>query len=413
MRTPVLALSAALLALVPVTASAQRGPLPPVPPPHVASDTWELLGEKSVGLGVDSDRIVINQNEEWFRNRAFRTLRFVAERNDVHLISLRVVYFNGHVEDFPVDKLVRQGGQLLVDLRGERSYLRHIDLRYRSNLNLTIGKGGIRLEQALLRVYGERAGRPAAPPPPPALVPPPPPPPMAGGWTEIDTRRFDRRDDRVVLSAERGDGRFGQIRIRSLGDPVEIRSVRVRYRNGETQGIRVDQRLGRGEETRPIDLDGERRVIDTVSVILEPRGRPGAGELQLLGSRREGRPDGRDEGRGPRGLIPLGEKTIGFGVDRDVIEIGRSEDWYRDRGFRALHVEAERNDVHLMSVRVVYFNGYVEDLPADRLIRAGTSYEIDLRGDRSYLRRVELTYRARPGFGGRALVRVSGEPARR
>lgn len=413
MRTPVLALSAALLALVPVTASAQRGPGFDPGPPRVASDTWELLGEKSVGLGVDSDRIVINQNEEWFRNRAFRTLRFVAERNDVHLISLRVVYINGFVEDFPVDRLVRQGGQLLVDLKGERSFLRHIDLRYRSNLNLAIGKGGIRLEQALLRVYGERAGRPAAPPPPPGLIPPPPPPPMAGGWTEIDTRRFDRRDDRVVLSAQRGDGRFGQIRIRSLGDPVEIRSVRIRYRNGETQGIRIDQRLGRGEETRPIDLDGERRVIDTVSVILEPRNRPGAGELELLGSRREGRPDGRDEGRGPRGLIPLGEKTIGFGVDRDVIEIGRSEDWYRDRGFRALHVEAERNDVHLMSVRVVYFNGYVEDVPTDRLIRAGSSYEIDLRGDRSYLRRVELTYRARPGFGGRALVRVLGEPARR
>lgn len=411
MRTPALALGAALLALVPVTASAQRGPFPPGPPPHASHDTWELLGEKSVGLGVDNDRIVIGQNEEWFRNRAFRTLRFVAERNDVHLISLRVVYFNGHAEDFPVDKLVRQGGQLLVDLRGERSYLRHIDLRYRSNLNLSIGKGGIRLEQALLRVYGERAGRPA--PPPPGFAPAPPPPPVAGGWTEIDTRRFDRRDDRVVLSAERGDGRFGQIRIRSLGDPVVIRSVRIRYRNGETQGVRIDQRLGPGEDTRPIDLDGERRIIDTVSVILEPRGRPGAGELQLLGSRREGRPGGHDEGHGPRGLITLGEKMIGFGVDRDVIEIGRSEDWYRDRGFRALHIEAERNDVHLLSVRAVYYNGYVEDLPADRLIRAGSSYEIDLRGNRSYLRRVELIYRARPGFGGRALVRVLGEPARR
>ena len=33
----------------------------------------------------------------------------------------------------------------------------------------------------------------------------------------------------------------------------------------------------------------------------------------------------------------LGEKDVGFGVDRDVIRIGQGEDWYRDRRFRTLH----------------------------------------------------------------------------
>ena len=45
-----------------------------------------------------------------------------------------------------------------------------------------------------------------------------------------------------------------------------------------------------------------------------------------------------------RGWLLLGEKAVGFGVDRDVIRIGQGEDWYRDRRFRhaALHCRGQR-----------------------------------------------------------------------
>ena len=80
----------------------------------------------------------------------------------------------------------------------------------------------------------------------------------------------------------------------------------------------------------------------------------------------------------------LGEKDVGFGVDRDVIRIGQGEDWYRDRRFRTLHFIADGNDVHMMSVRLVYFNGFGEDFRVDQLIRQGDDLPIDLRGERSY-----------------------------
>lgn len=265
------------------SAQAQRPP---------SRDAWEVLGEKTVGLGVDRDSIVINQDEEWYRERAYRTLRFVAERNDVHLISIRVVYLNGHAEELRVDKLIRQNGELLVDLRGERSYLRQVDMRYRSNPGLSIGAGGIRLQQAVVRVFGERT---------------------------------PRRGPPVAAEA-----------------PV----------------------------ARPVAAIG-------------------------------------------RGLIPLGEKVVGFGVDRDVIDVGQSEDWFRNRAFRALHLVAERSDIHLMGLRIVYFNGHTEDLRVDRLLRAGSDFEVDLRGDRSFIQRIEMTYRSRPSFEGRAVMRVYGEPAHR
>jgi hypothetical protein len=73
-----------------------------------------------------------------------------------------------------------------------------------------------------------------------------------------------------------------------------------------------------------------------------------------------------------REWILLGEQTVGFKVDRDVVRIGQSEDWYRDRAFRRLHLVPEGNDVHLISVRLVYFNGFGEDYRVDTLITAKT-----------------------------------------
>lgn len=237
---------------------------------------WELLGEKTVGFDVDRDVIHIGQSEEWFRNRSYRALRFQAERGDVHMIGVRLVYLNGHVEDLRIDRQIRAGSQLPIDLRGERSYLRQIEMTYRSRPNF---RG-----QALVKVYGEPA-----------------------------RRRADRLDS---------------------------------------------------EEAN-------------------------------------------------RGEVLLGEKSVGFRVDRDTINIGQSEDWFRNRSFRSLRFHAEGNDVHMMGIRLVYLNGHVEELRVDRRMRAGSDLRVDLRGDRSYLSQIEMTYRSRPNFEGQAVVKVFGEPARR
>ena len=111
--------------------------------------------------------------------------------------------------------------------------------------------------------------------------------------------------------------------------------------------------------------------------------------------------------------VLLGEQRVGFRVDRDTINIGQSEDWYRNRSFRSLRVRADGNDVHMMAIRLVYLNGHTEDLRVDRRIRAGGDMRVQLRGDRSYLRQIEMTYRSRPNFEGQAVVKVYGEPARR
>jgi hypothetical protein len=236
---------------------------------------WELLGEKTVGFQVDRDVINVGQNEEWFRDRRYRTLHFLAEGNDIYMIGIRLVYLNGLGEDFRVDRLIRRGEDLPMDLRGERSYLSRIEMTYRSRPDF---RG-----QAVIKVYGE---------------------------------------------------------------PVRRRGA-----------------------------------------------------------------DGPDAEQAGRGEVLLGEQRVGFRVDRDTINIGQSEDWFRNRAFGALRFHADGNDVHMMAIRLVYLNGHSEDLRVDRQIRAGGDLRVDLRGDRSYLRQIEMTYRSRPNFEGQAVVRVYGVPA--
>lgn len=102
--------------------------------------------------------------------------------------------------------------------------------------------------------------------------------------------------------------------------------------------------------------------------------------------------------------IKLGERQVGFGVDRDSIQVGRHEG-----RFRALKIVVRGADIHLNDLRVTYGNGQTEDLVVDALVRANSeSMPLDLKGDARFITRVDLVYRAQPGYGGRALVELYG-----
>jgi len=105
----------------------------------------------------------------------------------------------------------------------------------------------------------------------------------------------------------------------------------------------------------------------------------------------------------------LGTQTVGFRVDRDVIRVGRGEG-----PFTRIALEARENDIFLMDLKVVFLNGQVQDLPVRALLRANSrTRSIDLVGGERGIRQIEVVYRARPDFRGRAILNVYGERDRR
>lgn len=222
---------------------------------------WVPLGQQSVGFRVDRDVINIGQSEEWYRSRSFRALHFLAERNDVHMMSVKVVYLNGFAEEFRIDRLIRQGTEMPIDLRGDRSYLKQIEMVYRSRPDF---RG-----EAIIKVFGEPARRMGGP------GGPPPAPDRADTWTELGCQQvnlFGR--DRDTIRVGRRDGRFKAIRLFVRGADVEMLDLKVIYAGGQPDDIAVKNVIRAGERTRPLDLKGWERAIDRVEMVYRTAGKP-------------------------------------------------------------------------------------------------------------------------------------------
>jgi len=216
---------------------------------------WQLLGQKEVGFRVDRDIIRLGHREDWYRNRSFRALHFVASGAEIHLINVRLVYLNGFSEDLRIDTLVRVGQDVPLDLRGDRSYLREIELTYRARPDF---RG-----RATMLVYGEPARRGS-----------PRPAPFAGrdeprrdAWIELGCHQVALvGKDRDIIPVGRREGRFKAIRLGVRGSDVEVRDLTVVYANGEPDNLQVRRLIRAGEFTRPLDLKGWERAIDRVEM---------------------------------------------------------------------------------------------------------------------------------------------------
>ena len=112
----------------------------------------------------------------------------------------------------------------------------------------------------------------------------------------------------------------------------------------------------------------------------------------------------RDRDRG-QDWVQLGCQQVSFrGRDRDTIRVGR-----RDGRFRAIRLAARGNDVEMRRLSVVYANGNPDELDVQRVVRSGSKTEaLDLKGRDRAIQRIDMTYRQRDDFPGRATICVEG-----
>lgn len=107
---------------------------------------------------------------------------------------------------------------------------------------------------------------------------------------------------------------------------------------------------------------------------------------------------------GKRNWELLGSRTVGFLVDKDVIQVGR-----KDGDFSKIQLRAKRNEIEVLDLKVVYGNGQVDDIRVREKIRAGgKTRAIDLKGGDRFIRSVQLVYRSKPSFKGQAVIEVWG-----
>jgi len=172
------------------------------------------------------------------------------------------------------------------------------------------------------------------------------------------------------------------MRIEARGGAVDIQNVRLVYRNGESERIRVRERLRPGAMTGIIRKQN-RGPLRAVEVSYIPQGqvtlvlRAGAG--------------GGGGGEPPpvATWTELGCKNVGFLIDRDVVNVS-SADFYR-----ALRLRSTGFDIEMLDMNVRFANGQRDSYRVNAIIRSGErSRPIDLRGERRRITGIEFIYRS-------------------
>ena len=87
-----------------------------------------------------------------------------------------------------------------------------------------------------------------------------------GRWTYLGNAHVDGSQDHDNIRVGRDDGRFRAIQLRVSGGAIDFERVIVHYGNGSQEELGIRERIPSGGRTRPIDLPGERRVIQSVEL---------------------------------------------------------------------------------------------------------------------------------------------------
>lgn len=329
------------------------------------TDDWELLGATRIGgYGFDRDEIDVGTSKG-----RFEKIRVRARSSGVYIRDLRVVFGNGEAQDIRLGDRLREGSvSAPIDLAGGERLIKHIEVTARS-----------RGRRAVVEIYA---------------VPAP-------EWELIGSRNV--RGHGVHLStflAPRGMGPFARVRLQVNRQDVYILGLRVAYKNGKAQDIRVRSNIRKGGSTRPFDLSGFNRGIEHIEVVYRARPRRRQrGVIEVYGEKARY----REKAQEPR-WQELGCQKVGFFADRDTIRVGRDEG-----NFSAIQLRVSGATVYMQELKVIYNRGSPDSIPIRAQIRqGGETRPLDLRGERRTIKLIELSYGSKPSARGQPVVCAYG-----
>lgn len=91
-----------------------------------------------------------------------------------------------------------------------------------------------------------------------------PAPEASRSWDHLGSRTVDFSVDRDAIPVTIREGTFRKIKLRVRRSAVTLRDVKIHYRNGDVQDVKIRRHIPAGGETRVIDLYGGDRVIQKV-----------------------------------------------------------------------------------------------------------------------------------------------------
>jgi hypothetical protein len=220
---------------------------------------WELLGSAQIGTRLERDVIDVGRREG-----RFQSIGFTVSNGDARIETLKIVYGGGASEELPVREVFKSGTRSRpIDLAGRGgAFIERIEIMYRAF-------GPVKID-----FFGEKR--------------------REAQWQNLGCKGVGFLDAKDVIRVGRREGAFSAIKLQVSDAKLRLQRLRVVFADGGSQTYDVRSVIPAGAETRPLDLDGRRRVIErvdldylpsislkrnsTVCVLaLEGRGGPGSG----------------------------------------------------------------------------------------------------------------------------------------
>jgi hypothetical protein len=244
--------------------------------------------------------------------------------------------------------------------------------------------------------------------------------------TVIGTTNVDLAASGVAVDVSKARGAYRGVRLRSKNGSAAIARVQLIYADGTIHNEDRAFTLAGGERSRPIGDNGDDRFIDRVNItnqtgkgqiVLDVLGiqtrngarmaRAKAATGEIAATDTVAKPDTSAPGAVKDGNdVMFGYQNVGFALDRDVIKVGG------ELGkFDRIRLRVLGNDIHIVSLKVIYIDGEPEDIAVDAEIKANKKTQwFDLKGNR-FIREIQMVYRSQPSLKGQARVEVTGQYA--
>lgn len=194
---------------------------------------WSRIGQIESTPRLERALIRVNPREERFSRLGLR-----AFNGDAEIVELNIRYGNNEIERIRVNRVVRAGtGLPPIDLAGRGRRLREIEVVYRP------------LGQVRIEVVGREAG-----------------PGPGGRWQDLGCKKVGLLEDRDIIRVGRREGTFRAIKLQVSGNKLRLDRLRVTYGNGQVEDFVVRTVIPEGTESRPIDLSGRYRGIESIEL---------------------------------------------------------------------------------------------------------------------------------------------------
>ena len=97
-------------------------------------------------------------------------------------------------------------------------------------------------------------------------------------WEPLGTRTVSDKIDHDTITVTAMEGTFTKLQVRVRVAPVQFRSMKVNFANGQTQNVELKDVIRPGKASRVIDLPGAARVIRSVDFVYDAQtlGKKGA-----------------------------------------------------------------------------------------------------------------------------------------